>query len=103
MITQKNNISLQQQKWEGTNLLKLFSWNAITTILANTSIIKALTRFYSALLDHKFKAKQIVFLCYGQAASVIAFLPYHINLGWRILFLYIFWQAIKRSGIMKQL
>lgn len=103
MIMQKNNISLQQQKWEGTNWLKFFSFNTITTTLANTSIIKALTRFYSTMLDYEFEAKQVVYLCYGQTASVIAFLPYNINLGWRFLFLYFFWQAVKQSGIMKQL
>lgn len=100
---QKKDLTLHPQKYNEFNLLKLFSTSTLTTFLANTACMQSLARFYAHLLDAKVSAQQAVFTLYAQTASVAALLPLNINLGWRLLLLFIAWQAFKRAELTKLL
>lgn len=101
MEMQKNNMTLHKQKMNEFDIIKFFSLASITAALANTNIMKQLANLYTELLNHKISAKQAVYTFYAQATLIVALLPFHMNLGWRILFIYLFWQAIKQANIMQ--
>lgn len=96
---EKNNMTLRQGKIDEFDFIKLFSLASITNALSNTRIMHQLAAFYTYLLDHQVTPRQAVFTLYAQVASVIALLPYTMNLGWRTLFLCLFYQAVKRANL----
>lgn len=100
---EKNDMTLRRGKVDELDFIKFFSLASITAALANTRIMHQLAAFYTYLLDHQVTPRQAVFTLYAQLASVIALLPYNINMGWRALFIYLFYQAIKRANLFSKL
>lgn len=96
---EKNDITLRRGKVDEFDFIKFFSLASITAALANTRIMHQLAAFYSYLLDHKVTPRQAVFTLYAQMASVLALLPYTMNMGWRALFICLFYQAVKRANL----
>ena len=96
---EKNNMTLRQGKVDEYDFIKFFSLASITNALANTRIMHQLAAFYTYLLDHQVTPRQAVFTLYAQVASIIALLPYNMNMGWRALFICLFYQAVKRSNL----
>ena len=74
---------------------------SITTYLARMRWVAVLTDLYSLLLGKKFTTRQTVYILYAQICLMLAFLPFSLNLGWRMLFLVWFYQAICRSGLIR--
>ena len=100
---EKNDMTLRRGKVDELDFIKFFSLASITAALAYTRIMHQLAAFYTYLLDHQVTPRQSVFTLYAQLASVIALLPYNINMGWRALFIYFFYQAIKRANLFNKL
>lgn len=100
---EKNDMTLRRGKVDELDFIKFFSLASITAALANTRIMHQLAAFYTYLLDHQVTPRQAVFTLYAQLASVIALMPYNINMGWRALFIYLFYQAIKRANLFSKL
>lgn len=81
------------------NLLTLVA--SITTYLARMRWVSVLNDLYSLLLGKKFTTRQTVYILYAQICLILAFLPFSLNLGWRMLFLVWFYQAFCRSGLAR--
>ena len=99
---EKNNMTLRQQKLDEFDFIKFFTLASITNALANARMMHHLAAFYTYLLDHQVTPRQTVYTLYAQVASVAALLPYNINMGWRALFIYLFYQAVKRANLFNK-
>lgn len=95
-------MTLRQENLNEFDFTKNFSLASLTQALTNTRIMRQLAALYTFLLSHKVTPQQAVYTFYAQVALIVALLPYNISMGWRALFIALFYQAFKHTNLLNK-
>ncbi len=97
---QKNEILLEKQTCK-FSILDILSLSMLTRLLGQSRSMHAMARFYSQLLERPFSSKQSVHVLYAQILLLATLCPVAMSLGWRVLFIFLFCQAMRKSGLVR--
>ena len=97
---QKNEILLENQTYK-FSILDILSLSMLTRLLGQSRAMHAMARFYSQLFERPFSSKQSVYVFYAQVLLLAVLFPVTMGLGWRVLFIFLFCQALRRSGLIR--
>lgn len=93
---QKKEMTLPASKNE-IRFFELLSLTSITSRLELLSIFHRLAAIYSFLLEKEVTPRQAVYYFYAQITLTVVLLPCSIGIGWRLFFLTLFCQALRRT------
>ena len=97
---QKNEIILEKQT-RNFSIFDVLSLQVVTRRLGKAHMMHVMARFYSVLLERSFTPRQSVYVLYAQIMLLAALFPFAMSLGWRALFICLFCQSVKKSGLCK--